>query len=228
MSLLKLHPAAGLVELQLDRPQRLNALTIDLCRQLLAAARQALAAPDTRVLLLSGAGRAFCAGKDRDEPATMASVEVLQELAECLVLAPQPVVAAAQGWAVGGGCELLVNCDFVIASDDLRLQLPEAALGLAGTGGIAALLPKLVGLQRAKLLLMLGTTIDAAQALDWGLVCEVVEGNPRGRALALGEQLAALEPQVVADIKQLLNREHLADFQGALAREQAVHATRWT
>lgn len=227
MSLLVQHPAEGVIELQINRPQRLNALTLESTRELLEAARVAMATPSVRTLLLTGAGRAFSAGKDRDEPAAVASVTVMRELAECLVLGPKPVVAAAQGWAVGGGCEILANCDFVVAGADLRLRLPEAELGLAGTNGITALLPKLVGMQRAKMMLMLGTTLDATQALEWGLVCEVVEGSPYERALALASELAALEPHVVADIKRLFNREHLADFHEALKREEAIHAERF-
>ena len=122
-----------------------------------------------RVLLLSAEGRGFCAGKDRDDPRGDAFVEALQRLAATLVQGPKPVIAAVQGWAVGAGFELALDCDLILASHDARFALPEARLGLLGTGGVHALLPRLVGLGRAKGMLWLGGEVDAAQAHAWAL-----------------------------------------------------------
>lgn len=215
---------AGVLELRLNRPQRLNALTLELARDLLAAVQAGVADPAVRAILLSGEGRAFCAGKDRDDPPTPAFVDALQALAAALVHAPQPVVVAAQGWVVGAGFELMLNGDLTLAGRGARFVLPEVQVGLFGTGGVAALLPRLVGLQKAKGLLMLGQEIDAAEAGRCGLVWQVVDDEELpARARALAQQLARSSPALLAEIKRLVHGEQLGDFDAALAREAAVH-----
>jgi len=215
---------AGVLELRLNRPERLNALTLALARDLLAAVQAAVADPAVRVILLSGEGRAFCAGKDRDDPPTPAFVDTLQALASLLVRAPQPVVTAVQGWVVGAGFELMLNGDLTVAARGARFVLPEVQVGLFGTGGVAALLPRLVGLQKAKGLLMLGQELGAADAERWGLVWQVVDDVAlvdEARQFAL--RLAGSSPALLAEVKQLVHREHLGDFDAALAREAQVH-----
>lgn len=215
---------AGVLELRLNRPERLNALTLALARDLLAAVQAAVADPAVRVILLSSEGRAFCAGKDRDDPPTPAFVDTLQALASLLVRAPQPVVTAVRGWVVGAGFELMLNGDLTVAARGARFVLPEVQVGLFGTGGVAALLPRLVGLQKAKGLLMLGQEVGAADAERWGLVWQVVDDEAladQARQLAL--RLAGSSPALLAEVKQLVHREHLGDFDAALAREAQVH-----
>jgi len=210
----------GIAEITLQRPERLNALTPGMAQALLEAVRQAQADPAVRVLLLQGEGRAFCAGKDRDAPGTAAFVAALQALAEALVHGGKPSVAAVQGWAVGAGLELALDCDLVIASDDARFKLPEALLGLPGTGGVHALLPRLAGLGRAKALLWLGSEFDATQAREWGLAWDVA---PRAElpecACAYARQLAAIDPAALARIKALVHGAALPGFGQTLAGE---------
>ena len=215
---------AGVLELRLNRPQRLNALTLELACDLLAAVQVAVVDPSVRAILLSGEGRAFCAGKDRDDPPTSVFVDTLQALAAALVQAPQPVVVAAQGWVVGAGFELMLNGDLAVAARGARFVLPEVQVGLFGTGGVAALLPRLVGLQKAKGLLMLGQEIDAAEAERCGLVWQVVDDEElTTHARTLARQLARSSPALLAEIKRLVHSEQLGDFGAALAREAAVH-----
>lgn len=215
---------AGVLELRLHRPQRLNALTLALAGDLLAAMQAATADPAVRTILLTGEGRAFCAGKDRDDPPTPAFVDTLQALAAALVQAPQPVVVAVQGWVVGAGFELMLNGDLTVAARGARFVLPEVHVGLFGTGGVAALLPRLVGLQKAKGLLMLGQEIDAVEAERCGLVWQVVDDAELAtHARALAGQLADSSPALLAEIKRLVHGEQLGDFDAALAREAAVH-----
>lgn len=215
---------AGVLELRLNRPERLNALTLALARELLAAVRAGVADPAVRVILLGGEGRAFCAGKDRDDPATDAFVDVLQALAAALVNAPQPVVVAVQGWVVGAGLELMLNGDIAVAARGARLRLPEVHVGLFGTGGVAALLPRLVGLQKAKGLLMLGQELAAADAERWGLVWQVVDDEAlTAHARQLAQHLAGADPALLAEVKRLVHHEQLGDFGAALAREAGVH-----
>ncbi|MCM2251239.1 MAG: enoyl-CoA hydratase/isomerase family protein [Ramlibacter sp.] len=218
------HPQAGILELRLNRPRRLNALTQGLARQLLDAVRQGNADDSVRVLLLTGEGRAFCAGKDRDDAASAPFVEVLQQLASALMQSPKPVVAAVQGWAVGAGLELLLNCDIVVAAQDARFMLPEVNAGLFGTGGVLALLPRQIGLARAKGALMLGQEFGARQAEQWGLIWSVVEeGELAPAALAIAARLAAADPAILGRIKSLLHRESLGELREVLEREAQAH-----
>lgn len=215
---------AGVLELRLNRPDRLNALTLALARDLLAAVQAGVADPAVRAILLTGEGRAFCAGKDRDDPPTPAFVDTLQALASLLVRCPQPVVTAVQGWVVGAGFELMLNGDLTVAARGARFVLPEVQVGLFGTGGVAALLPRLIGLQKAKGLLMLGQEVGAAQAEHWGLVWQLVDDEAlAAEARQLARRLARSNPALLAEVKQLVHREHLGDFEASLARETAVH-----
>lgn len=219
------HLADGVLELRLNRPGRLNALTLELARNLLSACHAAVDNPAVRVILLTGEGRAFCAGKDRDDPPSADFVDTLQALAATLVHAPQPVVCAVQGWVVGAGLELMLNADLAVAARGTRFALPEVTVGLFGTGGVAALLPRLVGLQRAKGLLMLGQTVCAEDAERWGLVWALADDVAvLETARALAQQLAGSDPRMLAETKRLLHREQLTDFPAALAREAAVHS----
>jgi enoyl-CoA hydratase/carnithine racemase len=215
---------AGVLELRLNRPERLNALTLALARELLAAVQAGVADPAVRVILLGGEGRAFCAGKDRDDPPTPAFVDTLQALAALLVHAPKPVVTAVQGWVVGAGFELMLNGDLTVAARGARFVLPEVQVGLFGTGGVAALLPRLIGLQKAKGLLMLGQELGAVDAERWGLVWQVVDDDALpAHARQLARQLANSSPALLAEVKQLVHREQLGDFNAALDREATVH-----
>jgi 2-(1,2-epoxy-1,2-dihydrophenyl)acetyl-CoA isomerase len=220
----RLGPADGVLELRLNRPARLNALTLTLARELAAAVRDASADGNVRVLLLSGEGASFCAGKDRDDPATSEFVEALQDVARALMESGKPVVAAAQGWAVGAGLETLLNCDIVVASRDARFMLPEVNLGLFGTGGVLALLPRAVGLPRAKAMLMLGRELPAVDAHALGLIatlCEPQELMATARSVA--RELAQRDPRVLAEIKASLHRETFGELDDVLAREAQVH-----
>jgi enoyl-CoA hydratase/carnithine racemase len=214
----------GVLELRLARPARLNALTLHLARELLAAVRDAQRDPQVRVLLLTGEGRAFCAGKDRDDAAGPEFVDALQQLASALMNSPKPVVAAVQGWAVGAGLELLLNCDIVIAASSARFMLPEVTVGLFGTGGVIALLPRHIGMAKAKGALLLGQEFSAQQADQWGLLWAVVpdeELAARSRAIAL--KLAASDPALLGQIKSLLHRESIGDLDDVLEREAQAH-----
>lgn len=210
----------GVLELRMNRPARLNALTHTLAKQLRDQVQAARDDRSVRVLLICAEGRAFCAGKDRDDPPSDEFVQTLQELSQELLEIPKPVVAAVQGWAVGAGFELAAACDLIIAADNARFQLPEIQLGLPATGGIHMLLPRLVGMSRAKGLLWLGQEMDAPQALQWGLAWELTTAQDlSARSQALARQLATLDADSLARIKRLVHAEHLPDIGQALQRE---------
>lgn len=221
-ALLRIGPHDGVLELRLNRPQRLNALTLALAKDLLQAVAAADRDPEVRVILLRGEGeRGFCAGKDRDDPATSEFVDVLQGIGAALIGTPKPVVASVQGWAVGAGLEVLLACDIVVARRDARFMLPEINVGLFGTGGVLALLPRTVGLAKAKGALMLGQAIGAEQAERWGLIWGLVDDEAAVDAIA--RQLAAADAAILREIKRALHEETIGDFAAVLARERQVH-----
>lgn len=201
--------AGDVAVITLNRPRVLNALNASMIGSLVSAV---LGARDARALVIEAEGRAFCSGEDLSEslaPATgsaeelRGTLELLQELTSALSALPCPSVAAVQGYAVGGGAELALAADLVIASPDLRIRFPEVPLGHAPTGGITLRLPQLVGLMRAKELLLTGRWVDADEALRIGL-CTEVAADPRRRALELATQLAGYPPRSVATVRRAL------------------------
>jgi len=220
--LLVARPHELVLELRLNRPDRLNALTHDLSDALLKQLVWAQQASEIRVVLLTAEGRAFCAGKDRDDPPSPAFVDTLQQIAATMLTGSKPVIAAVQGWAVGAGFELALGADLIVAGHDARFKLPETQLGLPATGGVHMLLPRLVGTARAKGLLWLGRELDAGQAHQWGMVWEVVKPSAlQDRALALAQELAQLTPEALSRVKRLIHDNLLPDVPQALGEEAA-------
>jgi 2-(1,2-epoxy-1,2-dihydrophenyl)acetyl-CoA isomerase len=213
----------GVMALTLNRPAKRNAIDNTLARALLEAIAQAEREADVRVLLLRGAGPAFCAGRDLGAPPTEDDLTLVQAVAQALVSLPKPVVAAVHGWVVGAGLEWALDADLVIAAEGARFKLPEASLGVFVTGGLTATLPASVGLARAKGLMLLGEPIGAAQAQAWGLVWQVVPDEAlEALALQVCARLAALDPAVAGRFKKVLNELGLAHFQRAIGAENAA------
>jgi enoyl-CoA hydratase/carnithine racemase len=222
---------SGVRVLTLNRPHRLNAIVPELLDDLIAALQATDRDPAIRAIVLTGAGRAFCAGDDlkefgaqvADEPQTRAYIERIQEVTRAVVLGDTPVVGAIRGWAVGGGLEWVINCDFAIAAQGTRFFFPEISWGVFVTGGVTELLPRLVGLQRTRELIMLGERFDAAQALAWGLIWKVVpDAELMPEALALARRLAALPQGPVRDLRRILARAGGGGLEAALAAETEV------
>jgi len=223
--------ADAVATITLNRPHRLNAMTDALVDGVGAALERALAAPEVRAILMKGAGRAFCAGDDlkefegqiRSPEGTHRYLSRIQETARLMVLGEKPIVAAAHGWAAGGGLEWLINADFVVMAEGTRCFFPEVALGFIVTGGITALLPRIVGLSRAKALIMLSETFTAEEAEAMGLVWRLVpEAQVFDEALALAKRLAALPAKAVADVKRVMNRAATIGFEATLEIERDV------
>ena len=132
----------------------------------------------------------------------------------------KPVIGAVRGWAVGGGLEWMINCDFAIAAAGTRFFFAEISWGVFVTGGVTELLPRLVGLQRARELILLGERFDAAQAHGWGLVWRVVsDAELMPEALALARRIAALPLGPVRDLRRILARRSGAGLDAAMAME---------
>ena len=218
----------GVRILTLNRPHRLNAIVPELLDDLIAALEAADRDPAIGAVVLTGAGRAFCSGDDlkefgsqvANEASTRAYIERIQDVTRAVMLGDTPVVGAVRGWAVGGGLEWAINCDFAIAAEGTRFFFPEISLGVFVTGGVTELLPRLVGLQRARELIMLGERFDAAQAREWGLIWKVVrDGDLMAEALALARRIAALPPGPVRDLRRILARRSGGGLEAAMAAE---------
>jgi enoyl-CoA hydratase/carnithine racemase len=199
----------------LNRPHRLNAIVPELLEDLLAALQSADRDAGVRAIVLTGAGRAFCSGDDLkdfaaqagDEPTARSYIERIQDVTRAIVLGDTPVIGAVRGWAAGGGLEWVINCDFAVAAEATRFFFPEISLGVFVTGGVTDLLPRIVGLRRARELIMLGERFDAAQAHAWGLIHKVVpDAEVMVEALALARRIAALPAGPVRDLRRILAR----------------------
>lgn len=213
----------------LARPERLNAMGSELLADLHQAMAAAQADADTRVIVFTGAGRAFCAGDDLKEfgkqAATPAAVgtmcDQIQQVTRDIMFGPKLVIAAVHGYAVGGGFEWVLNCDMTVAADNLVAFFPEMSLGHFVTGGVTHLLPQTVGHQKAMELFVLGEHIDAATLQQLGLVNRVVPLEAMmDTALALAHQVAARSTLATSQLKRLLTTGLSAQLSGALELER--------
>ena len=214
----------GIRTLTLNRPEKLNALSTPLVEELSAELSIAASDPDVRVVVLAGAGRSFCAGYDLDEEGPSAEEEVRAGLAHLLDRLlevfdhPKPVVASVQGHCLAGGCDLMMMCDLVVASDDAVFGQPEIRFGSAI---VAHVLPWLVGARRAKELVLTGfERVDAPAARDIGLVNRVVPRDDlEAETMSLARQLAVVDPDVMSLTKLAINASwEEAGFRAALRR----------
>ncbi|SDG40357.1 enoyl-CoA hydratase/isomerase family protein [Roseospirillum parvum] len=223
----RLDGQSGVRTLTLNRPQRLNAMNRALIDDLARAVEDANADPATRVLILTGAGTAFCAGDDRkdhvhpqSEEAARDLVLAIQRATRAMVFGPKPVVGAINGWAVGGGFEWALNCDFPIWAESGRGFFPEVSLNLFVTGGVTALLPALVGPFKAREMLLFGERYTAAELADLGVAWKVVaDGDLMAEAMATARRLADLPPLAVRAMKRVLTAVGTADLNRALDLE---------
>jgi enoyl-CoA hydratase len=196
-------PSSGVALVRLNRPEVYNALNAEMRSQLVKVFGELTTCRDVRAVVLAGDDRAFAAGADLREQADRDVVGAMNTLATRPVWEfPKPVIAAVNGYAFGGGCELAMQCDFVIASATARFSQPEINLGLIPGGAGTQLLPRLIGRGNALRLLLTGTRIDAEEAMRLGLVTEVVSDDATERALELAEQIAAKPPLAARAIKE--------------------------
>lgn len=218
----------GVRQISLNRPHRLNAIVPEMLDDLVGAIDAANRDPGVRAMVLTGSGRAFCSGDDlkefasqaTDEAGTRAYIERIQDVTRAIIFGDKPVVGAIRGWAVGGGLEWVINCDFAIAAEGTRFFFPEVSWGVFVTGGVTDLLPRLIGLQRTRELILLGEKFDARQALGWGLIRDVVsDGELMATAVTLATRLAALPEGPVRDLKRILARRQGGGLEAAMAAE---------
>lgn len=217
----------GVRTITLNRPGSLNAMNRQLIDDVARAFEEANADPATRAMIFTGAGKAFCAGDDRREhvhPETEEEardlVQAIQRATHAITLGAKPVVGAINGWAVGGGFEWAINCDFPIWAQSARGFFPEVSLNLFVTGAVTSLLPALVGLNKAREMLFFGDRYDAEELLRIGLAWKTVpDQDLMSAAQDTAQRLADLPPLSVRAMKRVLNAAALPDLHRALQLE---------
>ncbi len=207
--LIEERPARGVALLRLNRPGVLNALNLRLRVALARAFERLEADPATRAIVLGGSEKAFCAGADLQEYVDALPLEIVQRRMDRLWGAisrcRKPVIAAVRGHALGGGCELAMHADMIVAGDSARFGQPEVLIGLMPGGGATQRLTRAVGKFRAMRLLMTGAPISAADAYAMGLASEVVaDDQVEPRAIALASSLASGPQQAIEFIKEAI------------------------
>lgn len=225
-SLMRVEISESIATITLDNPP-LNVMTVALTARLSKLLEDMADDPAVRVLVVTGAGeRAFCAGADIREFAEFIGPEgqVLERklIAENAMYAkldrfPKPTIAALNGPALGGGLELAVCCDLLVAAENVRLSLPEVKLGVFPGAGGTFRVTRRIGEGRAKEMMLLGDPIDARTALDWGLINRVAPpGKALKVALELAEKLAALPNQALQLCKQAVDLSFETDEADAI------------
>ncbi|HEX7114807.1 MAG TPA: 2-(1,2-epoxy-1,2-dihydrophenyl)acetyl-CoA isomerase PaaG [Steroidobacter sp.] len=231
----------GIARLTLNRPDRLNSFNVQMHREVREVLTQLASDSSARVLVLSGAGRGFCAGQDLNDRAVAPGGEgvdlgeSIENYYKPLVLAlrklPLPVIAAVQGVAAGAGANIALACDIVIAARSASFIQSFSKIGLVPDSGGTWLLPRLVGNARAMGLALLGEKLSAEQAAEWGLIWRCVEDNELASTVdALARQFASGPTRGFARTKQAIYEswgrsfeEQLdveRDFQRELGRSQ--------
>ena len=229
---IKLEMAGQVCILTLNRPDRLNALTVEVAVDFKAAVDAALDR-DARVIVLTGAGNVFCAGGDLREMQEIASKEgrleaffdePLRILNEAILLirqTPVPFIAAVNGVAAGGGCNLALACDLVIAAESAKFNQAFVKIGLVPDCGGTFILPRLVGWKRAAELMFTGDMITAQRAAEMGMINSVTpDGELRQRVMSLAERLAQSPTAAIAQMKKLLDASAANDWGSQLDMER--------
>lgn len=234
MSVVRYEVADGVATITLDRPDALNALTVELKVELLEAVRRASADDDVRAVLLTGAGRAFCVGQDLKEHVDALDAgdrdlttvtDHYNPLIEAITELPKPVVAAVNGPAAGAGASLAFACDIRIAADNASFLMAFAKVGLGPDSGASWTLPRLIGRGAAATLLMLAEPLPAAQALDAGMLTAVVPaGELIAAATEVAKKLAAGPTAAFAAIKETLAFSATHSLAESLAMEAKAQA----
>ncbi|MFD9910808.1 enoyl-CoA hydratase/isomerase family protein [Streptomyces sp. NPDC059063] len=223
-------PHGHVAELALDRPKAMNAVSSAMARSISEACAALAADPGVRVVVLTSTHeRAFCVGADLKERNSFTDAELVRQrpvtrAAYTGVLdLPMPTIAAVHGYALGGGFELALSCDVIVADPTAVVGLPEVSVGVIPGGGGTQLLPRRVGAARAAELIFSARRVEAAEAKELGLVDLVAgEGEDRDEALALAARMAANSPVGLRAAKRALRLGHGLDLRAGLEVEDAA------
>ena len=226
MALVQISRAGAVGVLTLNRPQARNALSRELIKALASELDALEQDAEIAAIVLTG-GAAFCAGADIAEMRTIdLATALLQDFSGCcdrLASCAKPLIAAVEGFAIGGGCELIEMCDVVIAGEDAKFGHPEIALGTLSGGGGTQRLARAIGRARAMDLILTGRLIPAAEAERIGLISRVVApGTALEVAQQVGAQIAAHAPLAVRFAKQAVDRAVSVGLADGLALERRL------
>lgn len=215
----------GFAIVTLNRPDEMNALSRELRADFVEVFAQCCRDENIRVVILTGNGRAFCAGFDLKELAaadTDASQEADNVVARAMESFEGPIIGAINGHAVTGGFEMALACDVLIASENARFADTHARVGILPGWGLSQKLPRLVGLSRAKEISFTGAPVFARQAYEWGLVNHVLAADELlPRAIKMAQDMCACVPAVLAQYKPLIEEGYSMPYADALVWEEA-------
>ncbi len=208
-------PAGGtaIAEIVLDRPEAMNALSTAMAARLARVCADLAADREIRVIVLAAAGKAFCVGADLKERAAMSDAgfmaqrPVFRAAFGAVLALPQPVIAAVHGYALGGGCELALSCDLIVADETAEFGLPETTVGLVPGGGGTQLALRRLGPGRAADLVLTGRRVGAAEAGRIGLADRLVPAGTTGQhAHELAQRIGSNSPISVQNAKRALRQ----------------------
>lgn len=224
--------------IRMNRPEILNALSSEELRAFVVSLQQAADDPAVKAIIISSVGDSFCAGEDLkialEEYAQIKSGEIhpildiveditegLQAIPRIIRLARKVVIASVRGLAVGGGFEIAIDSDLIVAADNARFGFPEGNAGMTITGGASKLLPMTIGLNKARELVLTGEFIDAAEAYRIGLVNRLVPaGEEDAEAERLARRIMSRAPFSVVNHKRMLQNAAEAGFEATLEMEK--------
>jgi enoyl-CoA hydratase/carnithine racemase len=216
----------GIAQVVMNRPGSLNAMSRGMITQLRLALEEAQRDSNVSIVVLSGAGGNFCAGDDLKESEYqtaddfLALIMDLQRITRLLLLSEKPSIATMDGYAVGGGFELALACDFRIATTRARMGCVEARVGMVITGGTSMLLPLLVGQGAAREIILLADIFDAPTAQRMGLLHRLVEPDQlEAEVQAMTGKLLSRAPLSLRESKRLLNRPLETEIERAFQNE---------
>ena len=217
-------PAEGVALIRINRPEARNALNIEV-RKLIAKHLTEMGEDDAiRCIVLTGNDKSFAAGADIKEMSGAGTIEMLARgthtLWRTIAACPKPVIAAVNGFALGGGCELAMTCDIIIAGESAKFGQPEVKIGIIPGGGGTQRLPRAVGKYKAMRYVLTGDLFSAKEAFDMGLVSELApDAEVERRAVELATQIAELSPLAIQQAKEAVLRGMDAALETGLALE---------
>ncbi|MBL9033443.1 MAG: 2-(1,2-epoxy-1,2-dihydrophenyl)acetyl-CoA isomerase [Rhodospirillaceae bacterium] len=223
----------AVAHLTLNRPDRLNSFTLAMLGELSAALSDLDGDDDVRAVVLTGAGRGFCAGQDLTDHEAVDDSRAIRSVVERhynpvvrqIRALRQPVIAAVNGVAAGAGCSLALSCDIAVAAASAKFVNAFVNIGLIPDSGGTYFLPRLVGQARALGLALLGEPIEAQKAVEWGLIWKAVpDAGLAGEVDALARRLAELPTAAIALIKEAINLSGHHSLEQQLATEAELQA----
>lgn len=218
-------PGEAVALIRINRPEVRNALNLEVRRLIALRLGEVAEEEGVRAIVLTGNDKAFAAGADIKEMAGASTIDMLQrntlKLWRSIAACPKPVIAAVNGFALGGGCELAMTCDIIIAGESAKFGQPEVKIGIIPGGGGTQRLARAVGKFKAMRYLLTGDIFGAREAYEMGLVSEIVpDAEVEARAIAMAKQIAELPPLAIEQVKEAV----LRGMDGALDTGLALEA----